>query len=161
MSQERTRRTSRRVRPPTVGEIFTALSLTFFERWGRSLARSFEFERLFERAGLNIHPVKYASETIALTIFSAIFSVTGFVLTFLFMPLNIVQLILGLMIAVMIPIMVFVYRLTKPYMMISSRKNSVESELPFFMAYVSTMARGGYSLEKLIERVTAKGFQRY
>ncbi|ADM28478.1 Type II secretion system F domain [Ignisphaera aggregans DSM 17230] len=154
MSQERIRRVGRRVRPPTVGEIFTALSLTLFERWGRSLAKSFEFEKLFERAGLNVHPVKYASETIALTIFSAIFSIVGFVLVFLFIPLNIIQLILGLMIAVIIPIMVFVYRLTKPYIMISNRKNSVESELPFFMAYVSTMARGGYSLEKLIERVS-------
>jgi len=142
-----------RTRTPSIYEIFTAFSLQFFESWGRALAKQFEFEKVFDRAALAIHPVKYAAETISLTILSAIFPITALILIQLFSPLNIIQLVIAILITIMIPIFIFVYRLVYPYILISVRKNDVENELPFFMAYVSTMVRGGYSFEKLIERV--------
>ncbi len=147
----------RRVRPPTIDEIFTAVSLTLFESWGRALAKKLEFEKIFSRAGLTTHPVKYATNTIFITILSALFSIITLILLRIFSPLTIVQLVIGILIAIMIPIFIFVYRLARLYLLISTRRNSVESELPFFMAYVSTMARGGYSVERLIERVAQLG----
>jgi len=45
-------------------------------------------------------------------------------------------------------------RLLYPYLLVSSRRTETENELPFFMAYVATMVKGGYSLEKVVERAS-------
>lgn len=137
----------------TIRDVFTAFSLTFFESKGRSLAKAFDLEKVFSRAGLNIHPVKYGAETIAMFILSIMFMIIGFTITLITIHLNIMQIVVGIMIAIIIPIMVFTIRLMYPYVIATLRKTNTENELPFFMAYVATMVRGGYSLEKVIERV--------
>ncbi|MEM2025812.1 MAG: type II secretion system F family protein, partial [Desulfurococcaceae archaeon] len=116
------------------------------------LSRMFELDRLFAKAGLNVHPVKYGAETIAMIVVAALLSVTGFTLTYLIIPLYLMWIIVGIAVAATIPIMVFTLRLMRPYIAASSRKIETENELPFFMAYVATMVRGGYSLEKVVER---------
>lgn len=138
----------------TVQDVFTAFSLTFFESMGKRFAKAFELERVFTRAGLTIHPVKYSAETLALVFLSLVFVVAGLLATILTISLTIVQLILAIIIAVMIPVFMLMLRLFYPYIIATTRKVNVENELPFFMAYVATMVRGGYSLEKVIERVT-------
>jgi flagellar protein FlaJ len=143
---------TRRVRV-TMGDVFTAFALTFFEKPGKSLAKTFEFERLFRRAGLSIHPVKYGAETIAMLFMVSLFCIVGFVSTILTLKLSLVQLLITILIVILAPIMIFIIRLAYPYIVISLRKSETDNELPFFMAYVATMIRGGYSLEKVIERV--------
>lgn len=139
---------------PTIGEVFTAFSLSFFESWGRSLARAFEFDRAMERAGINVHPVKYAAETIALTVLAVIFSILAVVSVYFFLAPPLVHMIIVVLVAVLIPIFVFSIRLSLPSLAASVRRSDVENELPFFMAYVSTMVRGGYSFEGVIERAS-------
>jgi flagellar protein FlaJ len=143
---------TRRVRV-TMRDVFTAFALTFFEKPGKSLAKTFEFERLFRRAGLSIHPVKYGAETIAMLFMVSLFCIVGFVSTILTLKLSLVQLLITILIVILAPITIFTIRLAYPYIVISLRKNETDNELPFFMAYVATMIRGGYSLEKVIERV--------
>ena len=138
----------------TVREVFVALSLLFFEGAGRKLAKTFEFEKLFARAGLNVHPVKYGAETIAVTTGVAVFCAVGFIVAYLFTPPNLVGVIAGIAVVVLVPVVVFASRLAYPYLLVSSRRTDTENELPFFMAYVATMVRGGYSLEKVIERAS-------
>ncbi|MEL9939445.1 MAG: type II secretion system F family protein [Ignisphaera sp.] len=138
----------------TVRDVFTAFSLSFFESPGRALAKTFEFDRLFSRAGLHIHPIKYGAETMAMLVLSAVFVVIGFIVTMFTIRLSVVQMIIGIVICVTIPIMVFVVRLAHPYVAMTMRKVETENELPFFMAYVATMVRGGYGLEKVVERVS-------
>jgi len=137
----------------TFSDIFIAFSLAFFDKPGRWLARTFEFDRLFARAGLNIHPEKYGAIIMTITTLSTIFSVTSFILLHLFFKLNLIALIIGVAAVVLIPILVFTSGLMLPYLVASSRRVQTENELPFFMVYVATMARGGFSLEKVIERV--------
>lgn len=144
----------RRGRTPTVREVFTAISLSFFESLGRSLARVFELEKAIDRAGLSIHPVKYAAETITLTIFAAGFSILTVVLLYIFLSPPLVYMVVATLIAIVIPIAVFSYRLSYPSLVASMRRAEVENELPFFMAYISTMVRGGYSFERVIERAS-------
>ncbi|MEM4552885.1 MAG: type II secretion system F family protein [Ignisphaera sp.] len=147
------RKSARHVRI-TTSDVFTAFSLTFFESTGRKFARAFELDKAFNRAGLNIHPVKYGAETLSLLFFSILFTVVGFFIIVLTTSLTVVQLIIGIVVAIMIPLMVLMVRLLYPYILITMRRVDVENELPFFMAYIATMVRGGYSLEKVIERVS-------
>jgi len=138
----------------TFKDVFTAFSLSFFESPGRALAKIFEFEKLFSRAGLHIHPIKYGAETIAMVFLSVLFVVLGFVTTLFTVKLSIIQLVIGVMICVIIPIVMLIIRLAYPYTVVTLRRIETENELPFFMAYVATMVRGGYGLEKVIERVS-------
>lgn len=139
---------------PTVREIFTALSLTFFESWGRELAKTFELDNAIERAGLTIHPIKYAAETITLTVFTSMFSILTIILIYFFIAPPIMYMAIAIIIAIAIPMFLFSYKLAYPSLIASMRRAEVENELPFFMAYISTMVRGGYSFEKVIERVS-------
>lgn len=138
----------------TTRDVFTAFSLTFFESTGRKFARAFELEKAFNRAGLNVHPVKYGAETLSILFFSILFTVVGFLIIVLTTPLTVIQLIIGIVVAITIPLMVLMVRLLYPYILITMRRVDVENELPFFMAYIATMVRGGYSLEKVIERIS-------
>lgn len=151
-----TARTFRPTPPPriTYGDIFTAFALSYFESMGRSLAKSFELDKVLSKAGLAIHPVKYGARLIAVTVLAAVFTVVLFTVTALSLHLTPIQLVIGIMIAVLTPIMVFTAGLAYPYVLTTLRRSNVENELPFFMAYVATMVRGGYSLEKVIERVS-------
>jgi len=138
----------------TTREVFTAFSLALFEHLGKRLARAFEFEKLFNRAGLNVHPVKYGATALNLTLLATVFSAAGFAALALATTLSTVQLVLGTVAVALTPIMVFTITLAYPYALASSRRVGTDNELPFFMAYVATMIRGGYSLEKVIERVS-------
>jgi flagellar protein FlaJ len=138
----------------TARDVFTAFSLALFEPLGRRFARAFELDRVFARAGLNIHPVKYGAETIAMTMIAALFTVVGFIVFKLVFPIGLVETVIGLVIVIVIPVLVFTLRLSYPYAVASARRVETENELPFFMAYVATMIRGGYSLEKVMERVS-------
>lgn len=145
----------KRVKTPTVGEVFTAFSLAFFEGIGRRFAKTFELDRAIVRAGLSIHPVKYASMVVAGTVLALLFSVVSIVLIAVFISPPIVTMIILSLSISMIPIAIFVAGLGYPSMKASIRRNNVENELPFFMAYAASMARSGYSLERVIERAAS------
>ncbi|MEM4717410.1 MAG: type II secretion system F family protein [Desulfurococcaceae archaeon] len=138
----------------TFRDVFVAFSLAFFEPLGKAFAKIFEFDKVFSKAGLNIHPVKYSAETIAMTLIATLLTVVGFVTTLLFQPMGPIERIIGIVLVFTIPMMILTIRLSYPYIQASSRKIETENELPFFMAYVATMIRGGYSLEKVMERVS-------
>lgn len=141
-------------RKPTFDELFTATSLTLFESWGARLAKSLELDKSILKAGMNVHPVIYASKTIMITFITSITVLLATAMAFIFVPMPFMaRAVLGL-VAASIPILVLVMRLLQPSLKASDRKSGVENELPFFMAYASTMAKGGVSLEKIIERVS-------
>ena len=144
---------ARRVRAPTYREIFSAFALTFFEKPGARLAKAFEFDRVLLRAGLTIHPIKYGAETLALLLLSSLFSVALIVPTMLFIKPSLVTTLIVVLVSILIPIIIFALRLAYPYIRASARRSDVDNELPFFIAYLATMARGGYSVEKIIERI--------
>jgi len=137
----------------TAWEVFEALALTLFETVSKRFARAFELDRSLSRAGLSVHPVKYGAVTLALTFFSALFSAVGMVVLAFTVRLTLLQLVLGTLTAAIVPILVLASRLAYPSLLAILKRSGVESELPFFMAYLATMVRGGYGVEKVIERV--------
>ncbi|MEM0026494.1 MAG: type II secretion system F family protein [Ignisphaera sp.] len=143
---------AKKVKPPTFGEVFTAFSLAFFEGIGKRAVRAFELDRAILRAGLSTHPVKYASIIIAATLLAAIFSIATVVATAIFISPPIVTMVILSLALGIAPIIVFSIGLGYPSLKASLRRNSVENELPFFMAYASSMAISGQSLERVIER---------
>jgi len=134
-------------------EVFVALSLGLFEKPSKGLTRAFEFDKVLLRAGLSVHPVKYAAETLTLTVLTAIFSIAGFIGLILTGALTPIGVVIGLLVVIVLNVAVFASRLVYPYLRASSRRVETENELPYFMAYLSTMARSGVSLERVLERV--------
>jgi flagellar protein FlaJ len=141
-------------RKPSFNELFTAASLSLFESWGARLAKSLELDKSILRAGMNVHPVIYASRTIMVTLITSVTALLSAAMAFIFVPMPFIARVVVGLVALVIPISVFAMMILQPSLKASDRKSGVENELPFFMAYASTMAKGGVSLEKIIERVS-------
>jgi flagellar protein FlaJ len=141
-------------RKPTFNELFTVASLSLFESWGARLAKSLELDKSILRAGMNVHPVIYASRTIMVTLITSVTALLSAAMAFIFVPMPFIARVVVGLVALVIPISVFAMMILQPSLKASDRKSGVENELPFFMAYASTMAKGGVSLEKIIERVS-------
>ncbi len=137
----------------TLSEVFDALSLALFEKWGRRLVRVFELDSLLEKAGINQHPVIFASRVLLMTtvIILTITAPLAVATAFVEMPMGLR--LICIVFAVLAPIITFTLGLMYPNMTASTRRMMVDNELPFFMAYVSTMVRGGVSVDRVIERV--------
>jgi flagellar protein FlaJ len=141
-------------RKPSFNELFTVASLSLFESWGARLAKSLELDKSILRAGMNVHPVIYASKTIMITLITSVTALLSAAMAFIFVPMPFIARVVVGLVALVIPISVFAMMILQPSLKASDRKSGVENELPFFMAYASTMAKGGVSLEKIIERVS-------
>jgi flagellar protein FlaJ len=141
-------------RKPSFNELFTVASLSLFESWGARLAKSLELDKSILRAGMNVHPVIYASRTIMVTLITSVTALLSAAMAFIFVPMPFIARVVVGLVALVIPISVFAMMILQPSLKASDRKSGVENELPFFMAYASTMAKGGVSLEKIIERVS-------
>ncbi len=133
-------------------DLFTAASLAVFESWGVRVARSLELDKSILKAGMNVHPVIYASKTLMMTTTIAFVVLLASSVALITIPMPFLVRVIVVLISMMIPVMIFSMRLLQPSLKASDRKSGVENELPFFMAYASTMAKGGVSLDKIIER---------
>ncbi len=145
--------TKRWTRKPTLDEVFTALSLTFFESLGRSLVKTFELDKAILKAGLSVHPTIYAAKTLMLTFLTAVTSLLSVTMFLILVPAGLIVKVIAVVFAAVVPISVLALRLSYPALVASDRKMRVESELPVFMAYASTMVKAGVSLDKIIERI--------
>jgi len=143
-----------RYRGPTLNELFTVASLSLFESLGARLARSLELDKSILKAGMSVHPVIYASRTIMITLITSATALLSAAMAFIFVPMSLIFRVVVGLVALITPVLVFATMLLQPSLKASDRKSGVENELPFFMAYASTMAKGGVSLEKIIERVS-------
>lgn len=130
-----------------------AIALMLFERIGRYLVRVFELDRGIKDAGLYIHPVTYACRILFYTLLSVIVTVAISILLIFTTSPPLVIGVIYLISCILIPIIVFALGLSYPSIAKSLRKLYVESELPFFIAYLATMAKGGVSADVTIARV--------
>lgn len=144
-----------------LSEYVDALSLVLFERVGRGLARAFELGKHIRRAGMNVHPVIYASRILLYTTSSALLTSVAVVTLITTTSPTLVVMIAYILAAVMTPLITFSLGITYPSIAASIRKTLVESELPFFLSYLATMARGGVSVDVAIERVSKLRILKY
>lgn len=139
-------------RPLSFTEKFDAIAFSAFGDLGARLARTFELERLLAEAGLNVHPAVYGARVIFVT-YLAIVAVLLALLPVIYLPLPLpAKLIIAIVLA-MIPVYTFLMGLMYPQSKAGERSRRVEYELPFAATYMTTLARGGISIGKIIEKM--------
>lgn len=141
-----------RVRP-SLGEIYTLTALILFERVARRVSRTFELDKALERAGMNVHPIVFASRALLNALIAFLTLLIPTVILFLFSSPTLIAEIVLIVILLAAPVITFAVHLAIPSFKAGDRKSGVETELPFFMAYASAMMRGGLSIEKIVERI--------
>jgi len=119
----------------------------------QKIARKFNLEQSIRMAGMYIHPYVYVARSLFYTLITALAMVVAtFMLWLLGLSIKIVAGI-GVM-ALVVPLLMFVYLMIYPSLVASARAARVEYELPFFAAYLTTMARSGVSPEKVVETIS-------
>ena len=148
-------RKARRVgRAKVISLIIDRLALVLFERISRSLVRMLELEPALLRAGIDTYPVLYVARALVYSVLTLIFTLIPALAIFSILQLSLILRMVVILIPFLVSTFIFVGYLMYPTSKASSRAIGVESELPFFAAYLSTMARGGLAPEKVIERIT-------
>ncbi len=133
-------------------ERFDAIAYAAFGDLGEKLARAFELERVLAEAGMNVHPVVYGARVIFVT-YLAIVAVLLSLIPIIYLPIPpMFKLILGLVLG-MIPVYAFLMGIMYPQSRASDRSRRVEYELPFAATYMTTLARGGVSIGRIIEKL--------
>ncbi len=144
-------------RPPrpklSFSDFIDIIAITYFRDWADKLVKTFELDKAIRRSGLRSYPQMYAARVILFTVVSAALAVY-FTLLLAFTSLPLVLKFLVSIFLLLTPLFVFAIGLSYPSMKISERKNGVETELPFFAAYLTTMARSGVPVSKVMERVS-------
>lgn len=143
----------RKIQKPSFKDLYDATALALFENWGRAVARTFELDTALSRAGIAEHPVVYASRLLFTVVIAILFVSTPLAMLAVYVSVNVFIQLMLVVLASVTPLLIFGLGLSYPSMVASSRKTMVENELPFFMSYAATMARGGVSIDKVIERV--------
>lgn len=143
----------RKIQKPSFKDLYDATALALFENWGRAVARTFELDTALSRAGIAEHPVVYASRLLFTVVIAILFVSTPLAMLAVYVSVNVFIQLMLVVLASVTPLLIFGLGLSYPSMVASSRKTTVENELPFFMSYAATMARGGVSIDKVIERV--------
>lgn len=142
--------TARRI---PLGILVDAAALTLFGGVGRSMVRVFELEKHLRLAGLYVYPTTYACRILLYTLVSALASAAVFLPLIAAAGQPLLHRVVYLMMLVAVPVITFALGLAYPSIATSLRRLFVESELPFFIVYLATMARGGVSVDVAMARV--------
>jgi len=132
--------------------VWDAIALAVFGDIGEKLARSFRLYESLQRAGLYVHPRLYAARLILNASIAAFASFFAVVIAFL-LGLPTLALVIIVLAGVMAPLIALVWGLYYPSAKASERAMKTDLEFPFFAAYMTAMAYGGVSPERLIERL--------
>ncbi len=138
---------------PTFLDLIDVIAWLTLGSLATKIAKTFELENSIRRAGMLIHPYIYAARALFFTVMTLVGSLFIIALSILVVP----SLILKTMVivtAALLPLIVFGVFFSYPSMKIGSRVKNVEHELPFFAAYLTTMAYSGVPPERVIETVS-------
>ena len=149
---EPTRRVYRPPRRMSLQDLLDIIAMSYFRGPAEKLVRAFDLERALKRAGMRVSPQMYAARLLLYTTLALSVSLYLSALISLLHISRIIK-VFSVMSLLLVPLMVFGIGLSYPSGRVSSRKNGVETELPFFAAYLTTMARGGVPIAKILERV--------
>ncbi len=137
---------------PTLIDIIDFIAINYLGRVGTWIARNFELEDAIRRAGMTIYPQLYAAR-VALATFTALFLALYLSLWIALSGINIILKAIIIVFLLLTPILVFAAGLAYPALKISERKEGVDTELPFFAAYLATMARARVPVSVVLTRV--------
>ncbi len=146
---------SKRPRPSyTLSETYTALALIMFEGLARRLANVFQFEDVFRRGALTSHPVVYSAKILLNTLISVVVVSLPLVIAAMTVAIPFTYKVVLALTGIIVPIIVLAIGFAYPYIKVSARNSATLNEFPFFLVYAATMARGGLSLETLMDRIS-------
>ncbi len=140
-------------RKVTLGDVLDFIAIAYFGHIADKFAKTFDLEKQLAQAGLQTYPTLYAARGL-LYIFSSIFFSIYLSILLAVSPLTLAIKVILIIILMLIPIFVLAGVLVYPAAKKEERKNNVETELPFFAAYLTTMARAGVSIANVVERVS-------
>lgn len=138
---------------PTFLDLIDVIAWLTLGNIAMRIAKTFELENAIRRAGMLIHPYVYAARALFFTVMTLIGSLFVIALSILIIPLFVLKALVIAIVALLPPI-VFGLFFAYPSMKIGSRVKYVEHELPFFAAYLTTMAYSGVPPERVIETVS-------
>ncbi|GBF09482.1 Flp pilus assembly protein TadC [Aeropyrum pernix] len=138
----------------TFSDIVDYIVYNYFSWLAVRLVKTFELERNLKIAGIQVYPVMYMSRLLLLS--TAVF-LLGVYFSFwtLLSGFSIIVKAIVALIALSAPFLAFAAGLTYPSLKTGSRKEGIETELPFFAAYLSIMGRGGVPVSLVIDRVAS------
>jgi len=146
-------RVYRRRRKASLKEIIDFVSITYFSGIASKIVKTFDLEKQLAQAGITIYPLLYAARWLLYTLITAVLAIYSIIIiAILPLPLA-VKVIAGLIIG-LTPLFVFAWMLIYPASKKEERRTGVDTELPFFAAYLTTMVRAGVPVGKVIERVS-------
>ncbi len=152
--QERPLRTPpARKRKVTLTEILDYFVIRYFSGIGEWIDKQFEMEKNLRKAGMLVYHKLYSARIAAMTVMSFILAVY-FSIIIALLDISLIIKVLAVLFLMLSPIIVFVSMLIYPSIKQGQRKQKVETELPFFAAYLATMVRAGVSVSKILERVS-------
>ncbi|MEB3851274.1 MAG: type II secretion system F family protein [Desulfurococcales archaeon] len=146
-------RVYRPARRLTLQDAIDVVAMSYFRGAAEKLVRTFELDSAIRRAGMRISPDMYAARLLLYTAVTAFLS-AYFSLLIAVLDIAVAVKAIAILMLLMAPLIVFGMGLAYPSGRIGDRKSGVETELPFFAAYLTTMARGGVSVGKILERVS-------
>lgn len=133
--------------------VIDAMALAVFGSIAERLSASFKLHESLRRAGLNIHPRLYMARVLFYVFMSVLVLASIDFFVFIFVD-NLIAKIVLLLATLMTPPIILAWGLYYPEAKASERAMKTDLEFPFFAAYMTAMAYGGVSPEKLIERLT-------
>ncbi|HDI02350.1 MAG TPA: hypothetical protein ENF93_01755, partial [Ignisphaera sp.] len=133
-------------------DLIDAAAWLIFGGLAIKLAKKMRFESAIRKAGLSVHPHVYAARTLFFTLLSVIGVLASVSLVIVLVP-DIVLAIVIIVALSLVPLITFSIFVFYPSLKMGSRAKEVENELPFFAAYLTTMAYSGVSPEKVIETI--------
>ncbi|MCE4608754.1 MAG: type II secretion system F family protein, partial [Desulfurococcales archaeon] len=140
-------------RKVTLSDVLDFIAIAYFGHIAEKFAKTFDLEKQLAQAGLQTYPTLYAARGL-LYIFASIFFSIYIAILVAVSPFTLAIKIISVIILMLVPIFVLAGVLVYPAAKREERKNNVETELPFFAAYLTTMARAGVSIANVVERVS-------
>ena len=144
-------------RPPrrkvSLSDLVDFLAITYMGKYADKLVKAFDMENQLAQAGIKTYPMLYMARALFYTVTSLALSLY-FILVVGVSPLPLAAKAIFIIILLLTPVFVFAAFLAYPAAKREERKSGVETELPFFAAYLTTMARAGVSIARVIERVS-------
>ncbi len=153
MTSQLIRRKTEEAEKITLSVIVERLSLLLFGRIAAKLVKGFELSRPIKEAAMEVFPVVYAAKLLFYTFTTFAIGFIIFIFVYILTPLDYIVKLLVLVFSIVTALLVFGIGLSYPYIKRGAREKSVESELPYFAAYMTLMAFGGAAPEKIIEKV--------
>ena len=139
---------------PKIGliEHFDMVGFSLFGGLTRKLTNAFELQRAIKAAGLHIDPAVYTGRVLLLTLIVA-FCVGGLTSTVILSNLGMAQKVFITFLLWIGPVMTFAIGFIYPSLVARGRAEKLDHELPFVAAYITSMARGGIPVNKVLEKL--------